>query len=143
MSEVASAVIGRGFGLIDADTAEAPWTLDNPANTWFGIGTTLAVDAVDSAGQRVGTRAVAVAEVVVPDEADPASARDLVVALARRGVTATTSRASGSRYGDLSVDSNLPDLRFVLADRPNTLVDELETRVGPTPGRATWSSCRR
>ena len=133
VSEVASAVIGRGFGLIDADTAEAPWTLDNPANTWFGIGTTLAVDAVDSAGQRVGTRAVAVAEVVVPDEADPASARDLVVALARRGVTATTSRASGSRYGDLSVDSNLPDLRFVLADRPNTLVDELETRVGRLP----------
>ncbi len=133
VSEVASAVIGRGFGLIDADTAEAPWTLDNPANTWFGIGTTLAVDAVDSAGQRVGTRAVAVAEVVVPDEVDPASARDLVVALARRGVTATTSRASGSRYGDLSVDSNLPDLRFVLADRPNTLLDELETRVGRLP----------
>ena len=133
VSEVASAVIGRGFGLIDADTAEAPWTLDNPANTWFGVGTTLAIDAVDSAGQRQGTRAVAVAEVVVPDEADPASARDLVVALARRGVTATTSRASGSRYGDLSVDSNLPDLRFVLADRPNTLVDELETRVGRLP----------
>ena len=89
--------------------------------------------AVDSAGDRMGTRAVAVAEVVVPNDADPASARDLVIALARRGVTATTSRASGSRYGDLSVDSNLPDLRFVLADRPNALVDELERRVGRLP----------
>jgi alpha-mannosidase len=133
LSEVASGVVGRGFGLIDADTAEAPWTLDNPANTWFGIGTTLAVDAVDEAGEAVGTRAVAVAEVVVADDADPADARDLVVALARSGVTATTSRASGSRYGDLSVDSNLPDLRFVLADGPNALLDELESRVGSLP----------
>jgi len=133
VSEVASGVVGRGFGLIEADTAEAPWTLDNPANTWFGIGTTLAVDAVDGAGERVGTRAVAVAEVVVSDGGDPAGARDLVVALARRGVTSTTSQASGSRYGDLSVDSNLPDLRFVLADGPNALLDELESRVGSLP----------
>ena len=133
ISEVASGVVGRGFGLIDADTAEAPWTLDNPANTWFGIGTTLGIDVVDGSGERVGTRAVAVAEVVVPDDADPAEARDLVVALVRRGVTATTSRASGSRYGDLGVDSNLPDLRFVLADRPNTVLDEVEARIGALP----------
>jgi hypothetical protein len=133
VSEVAAGVVGRGFGLIEADTANAPWTLDNPANTWFGVGTTLAVDAVDDAGNSVGTRAVSVAEVVVPDDVDPAAARDLVVALARRGVTATTSRASGSRYGDLSVDSNLPDLRFVLADHPNALVDQIESRVGPLP----------
>ncbi len=133
VSEVASGVVGRGFGLIDADTAEAPWTLDNPANTWFGIGTTLAVDIVDVVGQRVGTRAVAVAEVVVPDGVPPSEARDLVVALARRGVTATTSTASGSRYGDLGVDSNLPDLRFLLAHAPNALVDEVAARVGALP----------
>ncbi|HEU5242519.1 MAG TPA: glycoside hydrolase family 38 C-terminal domain-containing protein, partial [Ornithinibacter sp.] len=133
VSEVASGVVGRGFGLIEADTADAPWTLDNPANTWFGIGTTLAVDAVDESGDLVGTRAVSVAEVIVPDDTDPAAARELVVALARRGVTATTSIASGSRYGDLSVDSNLPDLRFVLADRPNAVVDDVESRVGRLP----------
>ena len=133
VSEVASGVVGRGFGLIDADTADAPWTLDNPANTWFGIGTTLAVDVVDRGGRARRHPAAAVAEVVVPDDVDPSVARDLVVALARRGVTATTSTASGSRYGDLSVDSNLPDFRFVLADAPNALLDEVEARVGPLP----------
>jgi hypothetical protein len=133
VSEVASGVVGRGFGLIEADTAEAPWTLDNPANTWFGIGTTLGVAVLDDSGQQVGTRAVSVAEVVVPEEVEPATARNLVVALARSGVTATTSTASGSRYGDLGVDSNLPDVRFVLADRPNALLDEVESRVGALP----------
>jgi alpha-mannosidase len=36
-------------------------------------------------------------------------ARSLVVALARSGVTATCSSALRARYGDLTVDSNLPD----------------------------------
>ncbi len=142
VSEVAGAVIGRGFGLIEADSAVAPWTLDNPANTWFGIGTTARVEVVDSAGAPVGTRAMAVAEVVVADGADPVTARDLVVALARVGVTATTSTASGARYGRLDTDSNLPDLRILLddadgphADRPggHALVIDLERRVGPLP----------
>ena len=35
--EVANAVIGRGFGFPDVDVADAPWTLDNPAYTWFGL----------------------------------------------------------------------------------------------------------
>ena len=133
VSEVAGAVIGRGFGLIEADTATAPWTLDNPANSWFGLGTTARVDVVDEAGAAVGTRAMAVAEVVLADGADSASARELVVALARVGVTATTSIASGARYGRLDTDSNLPDIRIILADRPHTLLDELERRVGALP----------
>ncbi len=135
LSEVAAAVVGRGFGLIDADSAEAPWTLDNPANTWFGLGTTMRVDVVRD-GVVVGTRAVAVAEVVVPDETDAAAdeqARALVVALARRGVTATTSRSSRPRYGHLAIDSNLPDVRFVVADRANPVVDALVARVGDLP----------
>ncbi|MDQ6640881.1 MAG: NEW3 domain-containing protein, partial [Actinomycetota bacterium] len=133
VSEVAGAVIGRGFGLIDADSATAPWTLDNPANSWFGLGTTARVDVVDEIGAAVGTRAMAVAEVVIADDADHASARQLVVALARVGVTATTSTASGARYGRLDTDSNLPDIRILLADRPHTLLDELERRVGTLP----------
>lgn len=149
VSEVAGAVIGRGFGLIDADTSNAPWTLDNPANTWFGIGTTARVELVDGAGAAVGTRAMAVAEVVVADGANGAngagrandagwaSARDLVVALARVGVTATTSRASGARYGRLDTDSNLPDIRILVADRPHSLVDELVRRVGDLPVAGT------
>ncbi|ONI70216.1 glycoside hydrolase [Kribbella sp. ALI-6-A] len=114
VSEVAGAVVGRGFGLIDVDSEQAPWTLDNPANTWFGLSSTARIELVDTDGGSVGTRPMAVAEIVVPDESDPAEVRDLVVALARVGVTATTSRASGSRYGSLQVDSNLPDLRILV-----------------------------
>ncbi|NUR93441.1 MAG: glycoside hydrolase, partial [Nonomuraea sp.] len=101
VSDVAGAVVGRGFALVDADSAEHPWTLDNPANTWFGLSATARVDLGEA-----GARALGVAEVVVAGP--PHQARDLVVALARAGVTATTSTAAGSRYGWLDVDSNLP-----------------------------------
>jgi len=137
VSEVAGAVIGRGFGLIEVDTATAPWTLDNPANTWFGIGTTARVDLVDGSGAVLGARAMAVAEVVVADGVDASRARDLVVALARVGVTATTSRASGARYGRLDTDSNLPDIRILVADRDHVLLDELARRVGELPSEGS------
>ena len=71
------------------------------------------------------------------NDAGWASARDLVVALARVGVTATTSRASGARYGRLDTDSNLPDIRILVADRPHSLVDELVRRVGDLPAAGT------
>ena len=76
LSEVAGAVVGRGFGLIDVDSAAAPWTLDNPANTWFGLGATARVDLLDADGNPVGTRPLAVAEIVVPDDSEPADVRD-------------------------------------------------------------------
>jgi alpha-mannosidase len=126
LSEVAGAVVGRGFGLIDVDSEQAPWTLDNPANTWFGLGSTARIDLVSAdkadGNSIVGTRPLAVAEIVVPDGSEPAEVRDLVVALARVGVTATTSLASSSRYGHLKVDSNLPDLRILVG---GALADDL------------------
>ena len=119
VSEVGDAVIGRGFGLMDdpdsgqdraVDSAEHPWTLDNPAHGWFGLSSAVRV--------RIGSgaRAVAVAEVVVPAEniVDTPSARELMVALVRAGVTATCSSAERPRYGHLDVDSNLPDTRIAL-----------------------------
>ncbi|WP_322857911.1 NEW3 domain-containing protein [Mycobacterium shigaense] len=117
VSEVGDAVIGRGFGLLhgpsggpdSVDTAHHLWTLDNPAYGWFGLSATARV--------RVGgsTRAVSVAEVVSPAEAQSGSlARELMVALVRAGVTATCSGADKPRYGNLDVDSNLPDVRIVL-----------------------------
>ena len=109
VSDVSGAVVGRGFALPDVDTAEHPWTLDNPANTWFGLSATAKVDL-----GAAGARALGVAEVVVPALEDAPQARDLVVALAKAGVTATTSSAAGTRYGWLDVDSNLPDVRLVL-----------------------------
>ncbi|MFE6502589.1 NEW3 domain-containing protein [Kitasatospora sp. NPDC057738] len=114
VSEVAGAVVGRGFAMPDVDSAEAPWTLDNPANTWFGLGATARVDLTDALGAPAGSRALGVAEVVVPALDDAADARPLVVALARVGVTATTSGADWARYGWLEVDSNLPDFRIVV-----------------------------
>ncbi len=128
VSEVAGAVVGRGFALPDVDTADAPWTLDNPANTWFALSSTARVDLGEA-----GQRALGVAEVVVPDLEDASGlARDLVVALARVGVTATTSSADWSRYGWLEVDSNLPDFRIVLGGpETNDLAAELLDRAGP------------
>ena len=115
VSEVGDAVIGRGFGLLhedsgrSVDTARHPWTLDNPAYGWFGLSSAVRV--------RVGEalRAVSVAEVVTPTETGSAAlARDLMVALVRAGVTATCGGADKPRYGDLDVDSNLPDARIAL-----------------------------
>ena len=78
VSEVGDAVVGRGFALLhrlgepeSVDTAEHLWTLDNPAYGWFGLSSAARV-RVDNA-----VRAVSVAEVVSPAEADvrPAGAR--------------------------------------------------------------------
>jgi len=117
VSEVGDAVVGRGFGLMHdhtsgedraVDSAQHPWTLDNPAHGWFGLSSCARI--------RVGqqTRAVSVAEVVAPSEAGAPAARDLMVALVRAGVTATCSTAGHTRYGHLEVDSNLPDTRIAL-----------------------------
>jgi alpha-mannosidase len=62
----------------------------------------------------VGVRAISVAEVVSPGGHADALARDVMVALARSGVTATCTTADKARYGDLAVDSNLPDVRISL-----------------------------
>ncbi len=116
-SEVGDAVVGRGFGLMHdhgsgegsaVDSAKHPWTLDNPAHGWFGLSSCARI--------RVGedTRAVSVAEVIMPDGVGTAPARDLMVALVRAGVTATCSTARQPRYGHLQVDSNLPDARIAL-----------------------------
>lgn len=120
VSEVGDAVIGRGFGLLhqrnshDAvDTADHPYTLDNPAYGWFGLSSAVRVRVRDAQGDNV--RAVSVAEVVAPNADDAAApTRELMVALVRAGVTATCSSADKPRYGDLAVDSNLPDARIAL-----------------------------
>jgi hypothetical protein len=110
--QTATAVIGRPFGAPEADTATQWWTLDNPANQWFGTGSVAAVSLPGGARQAIG-----VAEVVSPAGAGAAgrsALRDLVVALAQVGVTATSSRADGPRYGAVDLDSNLPDFRIAL-----------------------------
>ena len=152
VSEVGDAVIGRGFGLLHdgaelaVDSAQHPWTLDNPAYGWFGLSSAARV--------RVGSavRAVSVAEVIAPTEAVSAAlARDLMVALVRAGVTATCSSADRPRYGDLTVDSNLPDARIalggpdqndftaaVLADADPIYAEELKRQLYTTGAARVW-----
>jgi alpha-mannosidase len=135
VSEVGNAVVGRGFGLVDVDSARHPWTLDNPAHTWFGLSAAASVRLADGA-----LRSIGVAEIVVPGEADAAPlARDLAVALARSGVTSTVSSAAGPRYGDLDVDSNLPDVRIALGGpEVNSFTAEVLERSGTGGDGVFW-----
>jgi alpha-mannosidase len=122
--QTALAVIGRSPGSADTDVAEHEYTLDNPAHEWFGVGSTARVAVAGPAGGR-RMYAIGVAEVIAPQvpEGCQEPVRDLMVALARAGVTATCSRPDGPRYGAIDVDSNLPDVRIALggpAENPFT-----------------------
>jgi len=133
VSAVGASVVGRGFGLIDVDVAEAPWTLDNPAAEWFGLSVGLAVEVCEALGSPAyHERAVGVAEVVVPaGDGGAPWARELVLALLQKGVTATCSEAGANRYGALKGDSNLPDFRIGVG-RPseNAFVAEVLAAAG-------------
>ena len=155
VSEVGDAVVGRGFGLLHdhekgddhaVDTAHHPWTLDNPAHGWFGLSSCVRVRVGDQ------TRAVSVAEVVAPSQRTAGEpARDLMVALVRAGVTATCSSDDRPRYGDLAVDSNLPDTRIslggpddnsftaaVLAAADHSYTAELHRQLAATGQARVW-----
>ena len=135
--QTATAVIGRPFGAPEVDVAQHWWTLDNPANHWFGLGAVArAVLAAPSGDVPV---ALGVAEVITPDvvpsERQPLI-KDLVSWLAGAGVTATTSRASGPRYGSVDVDSNLPDFRIALGGpEENAFTAELLTACDPAAAK--------
>ncbi|MFE9603092.1 NEW3 domain-containing protein [Streptomyces hokutonensis] len=124
--EVADAVIGRGFGFVEVDSEEFPWTLDNPANTWFGLGSTARVAVHDESGRLLGHRSIGVAELIYTDwDLAGELGAPLAAALVRVGVTATSTIAGGPRYGDLEVDSNLPDFRIAVgAPERNSVVAE-------------------
>ncbi len=129
--QTATAVIGRPFGAPEADVAEHWWTLENPANQWFGIGSVARVSLPAGAGDA----ALGVAEVVtsdlVPDESR-AAVKELLTRLARAGVTATCSRSSGTRYGSIDLDSNLPDFRIALGGpSANAFTAEVLAACGP------------
>ncbi|MFG1876028.1 glycoside hydrolase family 38 C-terminal domain-containing protein [Sphaerisporangium sp. NPDC049003] len=129
VSEVGDAVVGRGFGLIDVDSGEHPWTLDNPAGNWFALSSTARVALRAEDGTPIGDRAVGIAEIIGGEP------RDLAVALVRKGVTATCSTAPGPRYGDLGVDSNLPDVRVALGTpEENPFVAEVLAAAEPGYG---------
>jgi len=158
-------VIGRPPGDAEIDVAEHTYTLDNPAHEWFGIGSTARVTLTGRAGER-RSHAIGVAEVIAPagpatDDFAPRDAgagsgvrpavRDLMVALARQGVTATCSVPEGPRYGSAELDSNLPDTRItlggpeandftahVLAAAGPAAADELASQIAATGSGRIW-----
>ena len=134
--QTATAVIGRSFGVVDVDSADHWYTLDNPAHQWFGLGSTARVRTGDPRGL---TQAIGVAEVVCPllpnDLRD--TLRELLVALAAAGVTATCSQADGSRYGAIDADSNLPDVRIAVGGpEVNPFTAEVLAAAGPGYAKA-------
>jgi alpha-mannosidase len=132
--QTATAVVGRPFGAPEADVATHWWTLDNPANHWFGLGSVARVELAAGSGAAVPV-ALGVAEIVTPDavpESLRPAVRELVTRLGRAGVTATTSRAAGTRYGSLALDSNLPDFRIALGGpSENAFTSEVLAACGP------------
>ena len=134
--QTATAVVGRSFGVVDVDSADHWYTLDNPAHQWFGVGSTARIRTGDPHGL---TQAIGVAEVVCPlrpnDLRD--TLRELLVALAAAGVTATCSQADGSRYGGIDADSNLPDVRIAVGGpEVNPLTAEVLAAAGPGYAKA-------
>jgi alpha-mannosidase len=141
--QTALTVIGRPFGSAETDVAEHEFTLDNPAHEWFGIGSTARVAVTGSAGAQFRppprTHAIGVAEVITPkrDNGWREPVRDLMVTLARAGVTATCSRPDGPRYGSIDVDSNLPDVRVSLGGpAENPFTAEVLAAAGPDTAAA-------
>ncbi len=110
VSEVGFAAVGRPFGFPDADAAEHMWTLDNPAHTWSALSTTARVALHEDDGTTLH-HAFGIAEVIAPAHHD---VRPVLTRLVAQGVTATSTRPGGPRYGSLDVDSNLPDIRMAL-----------------------------
>ena len=132
--QTATAVIGRSFGVVDVDSADHWYTLDNPAYQWFGLGSVARVTDRGGLAQAIG-----VAEVVCPEAPNGLGdlLRDLLVALAAAGVTATCSQADGSRYGAIDVDSNLPDVRIAIGGpEVNPFTAEVLAAAGPGYAKA-------
>ncbi len=132
--QTATAVIGRSFGVVDVDSADHWYTLDNPAYQWFGLGSVARVTDRGGLAQAIG-----VAEVVCPEAPNGRGdlLRDLLVALAAAGVTATCSQADGPRYGAIDVDSNLPDVRIAIGGpEVNPFTAEVLAAAGPGYAKA-------
>ncbi|MFJ2739888.1 NEW3 domain-containing protein [Streptomyces sp. NPDC087440] len=118
VAETATAAVGRGFAFPEADTGadhtRAPWTLDTPCLNWFGLSAMTRAVLSGPDGAAAGVRALGAGEIVLPDAGAPEGLRECVTALGALGVTTTPTRPDGPRWGDLAVDSSLPDFRLAL-----------------------------
>jgi alpha-mannosidase len=103
--DTGGAVVGRGFGTPEADTAEVAGVGEHAARWWCGLS--------PSPGS---------AEIVVPaGVSDAAPLAALVGDLAARGVTASVTRDTAARHGCPDVDTNLPDFRIAIGTAAENL----------------------
>jgi alpha-mannosidase len=131
VAEVGFAAVGRSFGFPDVDAAEHLWTLDSPAHTWAGLSSPVRLRLRHEDGG-VQDHCLGVAELVAAE--DEPLVREVLVALAAKGVTATRTLPAGPRYGALDVDSNLPDVRIVVGG--TVFADEVLDSAGEPYRRA-------
>jgi hypothetical protein len=113
--QTAAAVIGRPFAR-DGDAAKEPWSLDQAVYQWVGLGTVCALEVMEGEDV-VHRRALGVGEIVVDPQGPRLlleAANRLAVALVKSGVTTTITGMDDRRYGDLALDSNVPDFRVVI-----------------------------
>ncbi|MGO4458303.1 hypothetical protein AB4039_13490 [Streptomyces sp. M-16] len=167
VAETAAAAVGRGFAFPEADAGadhtRAPWTLDSACLNWFALSAPMTGpgDCADAGGAGAGGagararagaggdcaggagRALGACEIVLPEGAAPPGLRELVTALGRLGVTATPTRPGGPRWGDLAVDSSLPDFRIALGGPGrNPFTATVLASAGPAYGRALREHAR-
>ena len=127
ISEVGNAVVGRGFGTPNVDVGDVPFTLDNPAYDWFGLGATARVALRDAdGGEPYASTAIGIAELIVPH--DPSlddDVRRLSIALVRKGVTSSVAPRRPSLRRDVH-RLDLPDVRIAIGGpSDNRFVAEL------------------
>ncbi|MFB0633107.1 NEW3 domain-containing protein [Streptomyces sp. AB3(2024)] len=146
VAETAAAAVGRGFAFPEADAGvdhtRAPWTLDSACLNWFALSAPITGPG-DGGGADGAGRALGACEIVLPEGVDPPGLRELVTALGRLGVTATPTRPGGPRWGDLAVDSSLPDFRIALGGPGrNPFTATVLASAGPAYGRALREHAR-
>ncbi len=117
--QTAGAVIGRPFAR-DVDTQKDSWTLDQACWQWAGLGAVARVRVMFE-DKVLRQRSLGVGEIVLPakpTDEDRRQANRLAAALVKSGVTTTIVKEDDRRYGDLALDSNLPDFRLLLGETP-------------------------
>ena len=138
--QTATAVIGRPFGAPEADVAEHWWTLDNPANQWFGIGSVARAgrSPADRRRRGRGPRGGRGRHSRCHRRTGPGPPSGICSSRWRGRASRRPARGpSGTRYGSVDVDSNLPDFRIALGGpSANAFTAEVLAAGGPAGGQA-------
>jgi alpha-mannosidase len=149
----AGSVLSRSFGWPRVDVHRAPTSHDTASHVWCGLSVTVALAREGGSQDEKSREAwpLGPAEIVVPDSFEDSGAlRELVVALAAAGVSATVSPAGRPRQGCPDHDSSGPwfrigigradDNEFVgaLLESDTGLRARFEQRLGAAENALVW-----